>query len=464
MIEHSMFREYDIRGLESENELNEESMMLIGKGYGTFLQKRGIYDVVIGHDNRGTSEAFYAAAIEGLLSTGCRIYEVGMVLTPMLYWAQYYFKVEGGMMVTASHNPVGWNGVKLAKGYSYTIIGEELQEIYSSIIKSGFIEKQGGEIVRKENIEERYANDLLQRVNIKKQFKVVVNTGNGTVGLIAPKILKKAGCEVIEHLTELDPTYPNYTPNPANAEMMLDTGRVVKENGADFGFAFDGDGDRLGLVDETGETIWPDRYLILLSRLVLDKKPGSKIVFDVKVSQALPEDIMAHGGVPIMWKTGHSYIKQKLKEEGAALAGEMSGHIFFVENFYGFDDSIFTALNLLEYFSKDDRKVSEIIAGTPYYISSPTLQAPCPDEKKYEVIEELTKEFKDEGHDVIDINGARVSFKEHNGWGLVRASSNIPALVLRFESKTKEGFNAIEKIFRDKLARYDFIGKKWETG
>lgn len=459
-----MFREYDIRGRESENELNEESMFLIGKGYGTFLQKRGVSDAVIGHDNRSTSEDFYQACIKGLLAAGCKVYEVGTVLTPMLYWSQYYFKVEGGVMVTASHNPVGWNGVKLALGYSYTIIGKELEEIYNSIANNDFIEKSGGEIVKKEDISDAYIRDILQRINIRKKFKIVANTGNGTAGLFAPRILREAGCKVVEHLTELDPSYPKYTPNPAEVKMMEDTGIVVKENNADFGFAFDGDGDRLGLADEKGETIWPDRYMILLSRLILSKKPGSKIIFDVKVSQALPEDIEAHGGVPIMWKTGHSYIKQKLKEEGAALAGEMSGHVFFVENYYGFDDAVFTALNLLEYFSNDNREVSEIIADTPYYISSPTLQAPCPDDKKYQVVEELTREFKGEGYTLIDINGARVTFKEHDGWGLVRASSNIPVLVLRFESKTQQGLEAIEKIFREKLARYEFIGKEWNTG
>lgn len=461
-IEKSMFREYDLRGREGDKELNEDSIYLVGRAFGTFLQKRGIEDIVVGHDNRATSEAFYNAAIRGLVSTGCKIYEVGTVLTPMLYWAQYYFKVKGGLMVTASHNPVGWNGVKLASGYSYTIIGKELEEIYNTITSENFVEKDGGKIVKKEDISQTYMDDLLGRVNIERPFKVVVNTGNGTAGLIAPYILRKAGCEVVEHLTELDPTYPNYTPNPAEVEMMEDTGRVVREQGADFGFAIDGDGDRLGLVDEKGQTIWPDRYLILLSRLILKKKPGSKIIFDVKVSQALPEDIEAHGGVPIMWKTGHSYIKEKLHSEGAALAGEMSGHVFFVENYYGFDDAIFTALNLLEYFSTQDNKVSEIIEGTPYYVSTPTLHASCPDDKKYAVVSDLTEEFRKEGYDLIDINGARVQFGD--GWGLVRASSNVPALVLRFEAKTQERVEEIEKIFREKLSRYDFVGKEWKSG
>jgi phosphomannomutase / phosphoglucomutase len=457
-LEKTMFREYDIRGRESKEELNEASMELIGKGYGTFLRKKGIQKVVVGHDNRITSKAFYQAAIRGLLSTGCDLYDIGIITTPMLYWAQYYFKAEGGFVVTASHNPAGWNGVKLALGYSQTTSTEELEEIYSIIQEERFAEKKG-KISQKKDISAVYRADLLSRVRRIKRFRVVVNTGNGTAGLFAPQLIKEAGCEVIEHLTELDSTYPRYTPNPAEVEMMEDTGNVVVKNKADFGFAFDGDGDRVGLVDEKGNTIWPDRYLILLSRLVLAKHPGSKIVFDIKVSAALPEDIKAHGGVPVMWKTGHSHIKEKMKEENAVLGGEMSGHIFFVEDYYGFDDAFFAALKLLEYFSSQNKKVSELIADTPYYVSSPALHAECPDEKKYQVVKELTAAFQKE-YEVITVNGARVLFGD-GAWGLVRASSNLPALVLRFEAKTEERMKEIEHIFREKLAQYDFVSQNW---
>ena len=344
-------------------------------------------------------------------------------------------------------------------GYSYTIIGKELQEIYTTITKENFLKGKGA-VIKKENIAKAYQQDLIKRTGKIKELKVVVNTGNGTAGLFAPNILRAAGCNVIEHLTELDSSYPHYAPNPANIKMMEDTAKKVQETGADLGFAFDADGDRLGLVDEKGQNIWPDRYLILLSRLVLKKNPGAKIVFDVKVSQALPEDIEAHGGIPIMWKTGHSYIKEKLQREKAALAGEMSGHIFFVEDYYGFDDAIFASLKLLEYFSTQTKKVSELIADTPYYISTPTLHASCPDDKKYGVVEELTKEFKQE-YEVIDINGARVQFGD--GWGLIRASSNEPSLVLRFEAVTKERMQEIRQVFEKKLERFDFVAKDWTT-
>ena len=453
-----MFREYDIRGRENAEELNVASVELIGKGYGTFLRKRGIQKVVVAHDNRATSESFCASVVQGLLSTGCGIIETGTCTTPMLYWAQFYFRTKGAVMITASHNPVGWNGLKLAHGYSSTVNREELLEIYDRILKEQF-QRGTGKILTKEDIFEPYQKDLLSRVKGVKPFRIVVNTGNGTAGIFAPQILRNAGCQVIEYLCDPDPSYPHYTPNPAEVEMMEDTGRMVRENGADFGFAFDGDADRLGLVDERGENIWPDRYLILLSRLVLGKHPGAKIVFDVKVSAALPEDILAHGGVPLMWKTGHSHIKAKMAEEKAALGGEMSGHIFFAEDYYGFDDAMFAALRLVEYFSSQKKKVSEIIADTPYYVSSPALHAECPDEKKYQVVEELTKEFKRD-YEVIDVNGARVLFGD-GAWGLVRATSNLPALVLRFEAKTEKRLKEVEQIFREKLARYPFVGKEW---
>ena len=243
--------------------------------------------------------------------------------------------------------------------------------------------------------------------------------------------------------------------------MMEDTGKQTVANNCDMGFAFDGDVDRLGIVDEKGQVIWPDRWIILLARLVLTKKPGSKIVFDVKVSEALPEDIKAHGGVSIMWKTGHSHIKSKLKAEKAAMAGEMSGHVFFVEDFYGFDDGLFAALKLLEFLSTKNKPLSEVIATTPYYVSTPTIQVKTTDEDKYKIVEELTKEFKDEGYKVVDINGARVY--TNNGWGLVRASSNTPTLVLRFEAKTKEELEKTQTLFKEKLAKFPSVSKDWDS-
>ncbi len=453
-----MFREYDLRGREAEDELNDASMYYIGRGFGTYLRKRNIDTAVVGHDARGTSESFHANAIKGLIESGINVIDIGIITTPMGYWAQYFLKVKGLLTVTASHNPVGWNGVKLGSDLSYTLLTDELQEVYDIIEKEEFTDGQG--FVRKEDIAEPYIKDLLSRVKITKKFSILVNTGNGTAGPVHVEALKRTGCNIVEHFTNVDSSYPNYTPNPDGTAMMEDTGKQTVLNKCDFGFAFDGDGDRLGLVDEKGNTIWPDRYIILLSRLVLQKHPGAKIIFDVKVSEALPEDIKAHGGIPIMWKTGHSYIKSKLAEEKAAMAGEMSGHIFFVEDFYGFDDGLFAALKMIEYLSLQDKPLSEIIAGTPYYVSTPTIQVKTTDEDKYKVVDALTKEFKDEGYKVVDINGARVYTDD--GWGLVRASSNTPTLVLRFESKTEEGLEKIKNLFKQKLDKFDIVSKDWD--
>ncbi len=458
-LKRTMFREYDLRGREAEDELNDSSMYYIGRGFGTFLKKRNVDTAVVGHDARGTSESFHANVIKGLTECGIDVIDIGTVTTPMGYWAQYFLKVKGLVTVTASHNPVGWNGVKLGSDLSYTLLTDELQEVYNTIEKEEFENGKGA--VTKKNILEEYMKDLLSRATIAKKFKVLVNTGNGTAGMLMPELLRRAGCEVVEHFTNIDPTYPNYTANPDGTAMMEDTGKQTVANNCDLGMAFDGDCDRLGLTDEKGATIWPDRYIILLSRLILTKKPGAKIVFDVKVSEALPEDIKAHGGIPIMWKTGHSYIKSKLAEEKAAMAGEMSGHIFFVEDFYGFDDGAFAALKMLEYLSTQNEPLSEIISSTPYYVSTPTIQVKATDEDKYKIVEELTEEFKKDGNRVVDINGARVYFDE--GWGLVRASSNTPTLVLRFESKTQEGLDRIQKLFKDRLDKFDVVSKDWDS-
>lgn len=364
-------------------------------------------------------------------------------------------------MITASHNPNGWSGVKQSLGYSHTLVPQEMKELYGLTVSENFVSGLGK--VSKKDCFNDYKKDLLKRIKIKKPLRVVVNTGNGAAGPYTVPILKEAGFTVFELNTKLDWNFPHYSPNPAKLEMMEDTGKCVRKVKADVGIAIDADGDRLGITDEKGQTIWPDRYLILLARQVLEQNPGAKIVFDVKCTQALEDDIKAHGGIPVMWKTGHSYIKAKMKEINAPLAGEMSGHIFIGKPiYYGFDDAVFVALKLLEYISEQKEPLSQIIAATPYFVSSPSFQVDCADEVKYDIVDKLTKEFKSEGYDVIDINGARVKFKD--GWGLVRASSNLPVLVLRFESKTKEGLNKIEQIFKEKLAKYPEIGKKWESG
>ena len=454
-----MFREYDIRGRETEDELNETSVSAIARAYGTFLVRRGIKKAVVGHDYRRTADEFYKVVVDGLVRTGIEVIGLGLSMTPQMYWAQYHLKSEGGVMITASHNPAGWNGLKLALGYSYTIIGDELQEIRQLADSEDFETGEGS--LKEENIKAEYQMDLLSRVKLSRKMKVLVNTGNATCSFFSPDIFRAMGCEVVEHNTNPDYNFPNYIPNPANVDMMNDTGKKTVEVGADIGLALDADGDRLGIVDEKGEVIWPDRWFSLLARQVLEVEPGASIVFDVKVSEALIEDIAAHGGKPVMWKTGHAYIKQKMKEVNSPVAGEQSGHIYYSHGYYGFDDANYAALRMLDYLSKGDKPLSSIISSVHKYYTTPAYHAHADDALKYGVVEKLTEEFKAEGNRVIDINGARVYMDD--GWGLIRASSNLPALVLRFEAKTEEGVKKIESEFRKKLEKFTEVSNKWES-
>lgn len=459
-LKQTMFREYDLRGREQDDELNEKSMYFIGRGFGTYLRRKNITETVIGHDARATSESFTAEFIKGLTESGINVTDIGTITTPMGYWAQHYFNVKGGAVITASHNPVGWNGAKISDDLSKTLSGDEIQQIYELIIQNDFEEGQG--TINKEDIHEAYTKDLLSKTNISKKFKILVNTGNGTAAIIVPELLRRAGCEIVEHNTNINPTYPNYTPNPENAAMMEDTGSQTVLNKCDFGFAFDGDGDRLGMVDDRGHLLPADMILIFLSRLYLKTHPGSKVMFDVKVSEALPEDIKAHGGIPVMYKTGHSLIKAEMHRQNISLTGEMSGHVFFGKefNYYGFDDAMFAALKVLEYLSKQNQSLSEIVSTLPHYLSTPLINIEAPDEIKHDVVQKITKQFQTEGYNVIDVDGARVYTE--NGWGLIRASNTTPMLVLRFESKTPEGIEKLKTLFKSKLDQFSEISKVWK--
>jgi len=462
-LKKTMFREYDIRGLVSDEEINEESCEAIGKGFGTFLKRHGVRETVVGFDAREYSERLKNALVSGIISTGTNVVEIGQTIVPIAYFTQCHLKIKGVAMVTASHNPNGWSGFKLGHDFETTLLPDDIKKLYQIILEEDFVKGQG-KLRREPDIFKIYSDYLVKKVNLRRPLKVVVNAGNGTAGPIVPPILRRAGCQVIEQFCDIDFTFPHHEPNPAALEALEALASKVREAKADIGLGFDGDGDRLGMVDEKGKVIWPDRFMILLVRRVLQEKPGAKVVFDVKCSQALIEEIEKQGGIAIMWKTGHSYIKQKAKEVKAPLAGERSGHIFYRHGYYGYDDAVFASLKLLEYLSLEDKTLSEIMLTTPQYFTSPAWHVDCPDEVKYEVVDKLVKEFKEEyGQDrVIDINGARVKFDD--GWGLVRASSNLPVLVLVFESKTKKRLEEIENIFRQKLAKHPEIGKKWVGG
>ena len=460
-IAEHIFRAYDIRGREGEGELTEEAFELLGRAYGTYLARKGVDTLVIGHDSRGTSEAYSAAAVRGLVATGRKVIDIGTCLTPMSYWAQFYFKTEGGMMITASHNPVGWNGAKFASGMAQALGGDALKELYDMVVAEDFIQQEGGS-VEVQDIKEQYFEDILSRVKIAKGFKVVVATGNGTAGLFGPELLRRAKCEVIERYTEVDPTYPHYTPNPAEVEMMEDLGEVVRAEGADYGVAFDGDGDRVGIVDENGETISPDRLLIFLAKLLLNEKAGATVVFDVTSTQAIAEEVGANGGTAIMSATGHSNMKATMQKVSADLGGEASGHMFFTHGYYGFDDASYAALKLVEFFSTQDKAISELVAQLPQYVATPRYYVEVADAVKFDVVKKLTEQFKGEGYEVADMDGARVSFEE--GWGIVRASNTTPALVVRCEAKTQERLDEILQIFKDKLSVFEGVGGEWKAG
>jgi len=462
-LKKTMFREYDLRGRVNDEELNEKTVEIIGRGFGTFLAKRGVQKIVVGYDAREYSERLEKALIRGILSTGCDIIEMGQLIVPILYFSQYHFKIKGIAMVTASHNPNGWSGFKLGYDYSTTLLSAEIQELYQIIEKENFIKGQG-KFKKYDRIIQDYQNFIVTKIKIAKPFKIVVNCGNGTAGPIVPPILRVVGCQVVEQNCQIDFSFPHYEPNPSALEFLEDLSQKVKEEKAGLGFGFDGDGDRLGVVDDQGKIVWPDLVLALLARPLLKNHPGGKVVFDVKSSRALIEDIKAHGGQPIIWITGHSYLKQKAKEVKAIIAGEKSGHLFYRYDFFGYDDALFNGLKLLEYLSEENKPLSEVLKTLPQYITSPAWHLDCPDEKKYQVVEKITQEFKKKfgPERVIDINGARVEFDD--GWGLVRASSNLPYLVLVFEAKTEKRLKEIEEIFRQELEKYPEVGKEWKSG
>lgn len=462
-VEKTIFREYDLRGKVNDQEVNENSAEIIAKGFATFLNKRGIGEVVIGYDSREYSPRLQEAFIKGLVSSGVKVTKIGRVITPVMYFAQYQLKIKGGVCVTASHNPNGWAGFKLAYGYSTTLLPNDIKELQQYIENDEFISGQG-EIKEYSGIYDDYEKMITDKIKLNKKLKVAVDCGNGTAGEIAPRVLKALGCEVVEQFSELDYNFPNHEPNPSLIESQQALAELVKRKKVDIGFGFDGDGDRVGFADENGKVIFPDEVLILLARLALKKQPGGAIVFDVKSTQGLTEDIKAHGGIPVMWITGHSYIKQKVKETKAILGGETSGHVFYNQDYYGYDDAIFAAAKLLEYLSNSDKTFSEEMTTIPQYIKSPTFQTHCDDKIKYEVVDKLVKELKkDFGEDkVIDINGARVVLDD--GWFLVRASSNLPVLTLLFEAKTEQHAEELKNTLKSYLDKHPEISPDWESG
>ncbi|MCS7252731.1 MAG: phosphomannomutase/phosphoglucomutase [Armatimonadota bacterium] len=447
VVAKHIFREYDIRGIWGKD-LTEYVAHLIGKAYGTFLRRNGANKVIVGHDNRASSPQLHSALIDGLLSTGCDVIDIGETLTPIVYFARHQYGVEGGVMITGSHNPSEYNGFKLCWGAG-TLFGKQIQHI-REIAETGEFETGSGKVTRK-NATSDYYDWIADHIKLgSKRLKVVVDAGNGTAGPIVPPLLRRLGCDVIELYCESDNTFPKHHPDPVKEENLRDLIAKVIESKADVGLGFDGDGDRLGVIDDKGNIMWGDYLLILFSREILGLHPGAKIIVEVKCSQAAIEEIERAGGIPILSRTGHSFIKDLLHKEGALLAGEMSGHMFFADEYFGFDDAVYAACRLLRILSNAEVPLSQLLADVPKYYNTPEVGVPCPDDIKFEVVAKAVEDFKRK-YKVIDIDGARVVFED--GWGLVRASNTEAKLILRAEGKTPEALERIKGIVAEELSK-----------
>ncbi|HXG30909.1 MAG TPA: phosphomannomutase/phosphoglucomutase [Thermodesulfobacteriota bacterium] len=443
-INPQIFREYDIRGI-VDRDLGEGVVETIGKAYGTYMRGLGKKRVSLGRDCRLSSPALAAAMSRGINSTGLDVIDIGMVTTPMLYFSLFSLDVDGGVMITASHNPGEYNGIKLCVERD-SLFGEGIQNIRRIAEGRDFASGKGE--VEKIDIMEDYIGFLRENVEIKPGIRIGIDCGNAMVGIVAPRILREFGCDLTELYVTPDGTFPNHHPDPTVEENMRDLIRTVREKNLQLGIGFDGDGDRIGVIDENGNIIWGDMLVIILARDILKRIPQAKIIGDVKCSSRLFRDVEKHGGRPIMWKTGHSLIKNKMKVEGAALAGEMSGHIFFADRYFGYDDALYAGLRLLEIVSRTGKRVSELLEGVPPAFSTPEIRVDCPEEIKFQVVDRVKEELK-KGYRVIDIDGVRIEFPD--GWGLIRASNTQPALVLRFEAETKERLDEIRSLIEGKL-------------
>jgi len=431
-ISAGIFREYDIRGVVGKD-LTTEAAHAVGTAYAAYLAERAVTGpLVVGRDNRPSGSALRDALVDGLTSSGVDVVDIGVVPTPLMYWSLNHLGVAGGIQITGSHNPPEFNGFKICRGTA-SVYGAEIQELYRLTQRAVAPSRRGA--VRTERVIERYVDDIAARVGpLSRRVRMVYDCGNGAGALVAPALFKRLGVEARGLFCESDGTFPNHHPDPTVPENLESLIEAVRHDGAELGIAFDGDADRIGLVDGTGEIVWGDRLLILYARDVLRRTgTGQSVIFDVKCSQALPDAIRAAGGNPVMWKTGHSLIKEKMKELHAPLAGEMSGHMFFTEGFYGHDDAMYGAARLLRIVADAGHSVRELLADVPTYFVTPEIRVDCPDDLKFDIVARAVAHFRAQ-HDVIDVDGVRVLFAE--GWGLIRASNTQPVIVTRFEARS----------------------------
>jgi len=448
-VDASIFRAYDIRGV-VDRTLTVEAVRLIGMAIGSEALQRGRKTIVAGRDGRLSGPQLSAALIEGILATGCNVKDIGCVPTPVLYFATFYLDTQSGVMVTGSHNPPDYNGLKIVID-GETLSGESIQSLRERIERRNFISGQGS--AESIDVVPDYIERIRSDVTLARPLRVVIDCGNGVAGAVAPDLLRSIGCEVTELFCEVDGNFPNHHPDPSKTENLQDLIAAVTANGADIGLAFDGDGDRLGVVTAGGEVIWPDRVLMLYAIDILDRNPGGQIIYDVKCTRFLDGIIREHGGQPLMWKTGHSFIKSKIRSSGALLAGEMSGHIFIKERWYGFDDGLYAGARLLEILARDPRPVTEVFAALPDSVNTPELNVSMQEGEPPVFIEKLLENAHFEGAQVSTIDGLRADYQD--GWGLVRASNTTPVLVLRFEADDDEALQRIMGEFRRVMLQVD---------
>lgn len=463
-----IFRAYDIRGIATPSEdypvadLTPKSIELIGKATGTYMKRTyQTKNMLVGRDNRLHSPELQEAFIAGVLSTGVSVTNIGLATSPLLYYAVCKYQTDSGVNITASHNPKEYNGVKIVGKNAHSVCGDELQKIVKLIEENDF-ETGPSELTHKETCFDDYVNDISGRMQLSRPLKVVVDAGNGTAGAFAPQLLRAIGAEVIELYCDLDGNYPNHEANPEEEKNMLDLGKLVREHKADLGLGFDGDGDRVGVVDENGKHYSADYLLILLSRDLLKHKSGAQIVFDVKVSQVLIDEINTLGGVPVMSKTGHSFIESKMHELSAPLGGEISGHMFFGKDhydYYGFDDAFFAACKILQLLSEGTESFSNQFATLRQMRTTPEFKAYCPDDKKFDIVKKVTDAFT-RTHQCITIDGVRVNF-DKDSWGAIRSSNTSPNLTLRFEALNEVRLKEIQKIMVSELKKYPEVSLAW---
>jgi phosphomannomutase/phosphoglucomutase len=441
-----VFREYDIRG-KVATDLGDESVAVLARAMGSYLVERGSTRLSLASDNRLSSDGFRAILARELAGCGLDVIDFGVIPTPVFYFTLFEREVDGGIMITGSHNPPEFNGFKVAAGRA-TIFGAEIRKIRDIADAGEFARGKGA--VTASDATEGYIEAVSRGIDIRRGVRVAVDCGNGTSSVIARELFSRCGVAPELLFCESDGRFPNHHPDPTVPRYLEALIRAVTQGRLEAGIAYDGDADRVGVVDERGDIIWGDRLMIIFARQIISARPGAKIIFEVKCSQALPEAIERAGGVPIMWKTGHSLIKAKMKEEGALLGGEMSGHIFFNDRYYGYDDAMYASLRLLEIMSRTSGSLSSLLADVPRYFTTPEIRVDCPDRLKFKIIEDLKRDLEP-GRRTIDIDGIRVMFED--GWGLVRASNTQPVLVLRFEAKTQAGLEAIRREFAAALAR-----------